>query len=151
MPSKEKLWESKNHHGNIIFKFMTTIPSDPIADLLTRIRNAAMARKDMVVVPYTRQKMDILKVLRSRKFISDFQKEKKGDFEEIEIVLAQEKAGITLTRISKPGQRIYIKSVNLRKVNGGLGVAILSTPKGIMSGEEAIKAKVGGELLCEVY
>jgi small subunit ribosomal protein S8 len=130
---------------------MTTIPSDPIADLLTRIRNAAMARKDVVAVPYTRQKMDILKVLKNRKFISDFQKGKKGDFEEIEIVLSQEKAGITLKRISKPGQRIYVKSVSLRKVNGGLGVAIISTPKGIMSGEEAIKAKVGGELLCEVY
>ncbi len=130
---------------------MTTIPSDPIADLLNRIRNAEKARKDVITVPYARQKMDILQVLKNRRFIADFKKEKTGDFNEIQINLSQERSGLTLKRISKPGQRIYKKSSELKKVNGGLGVAIVSTPKGIISGEEAIKAGVGGELLCEVY
>jgi small subunit ribosomal protein S8 len=128
-----------------------TTSSDPIADLLNRIRNAEKARKDVISVPYSRQKMDILQVLKKRKFIADFKKENPGDFDEIEITLSQEKSGVTLKRISKPGQRIYIKSTEIKKINGGLGVAILSTPKGIISGEEAIKARVGGELLCEVY
>jgi small subunit ribosomal protein S8 len=130
---------------------MTTIPNDPIADLLTRIRNAGKARKDAFVIPYSGIKFDILKVLKRRSFVTDFNKVKNGDFDEIEVTLNQDKNGITLKRISKPGQRIYIKNGNIKKVNGGLGVAIISTPKGIMSGEEAIKAKVGGELLCEIY
>jgi small subunit ribosomal protein S8 len=130
---------------------MTTIPSDPIADLLNRIRNAEKARKDVLAVPFGRQKMDILQVLKNRGFIADFKKEKSGNFDDLVITLNQGKTGITLKRISKPGQRIYIKSTEVKKVNGGLGVAIISTPKGIISGEEAVKAGVGGELLCEVY
>lgn len=130
---------------------MTTIPNDPIADLLTRIRNAAKARKDVIAIPYARQKMDILKVLRDRKFIADYGKEKNGDFDEIKVTLSPEKAGITLKRVSKPGQRIYVKSANVRKINGGLGVSIISTPKGVMTGEQAKKANLGGEILCEIY
>jgi small subunit ribosomal protein S8 len=130
---------------------MTTIPNDPIADLLTRIRNAGKVRKDALTLPYSRVKLDILKVLKARKFITDFNKVKNGEFDEIEVSLNQEQPSITLKRISKPGQRIYIKNSNIKKVEGGLGVAIISTPKGIMSGEDALKAKLGGELLCEVY
>lgn len=127
---------------------MTT---DPIADLFTRIRNAANARKDNLVVPHSKMKMAILEVLKKRGFIAEFSKIKNGNFEEIEVELQQDKGSITLKKVSKPGQRIYIKSANLRKVNGGLGVAIVSTSKGIMSAEEAQKNKLGGELICEVY
>jgi small subunit ribosomal protein S8 len=130
---------------------MTTIPNDPIADLLTRIRNAAKARKDVVTLPYAKQKMDILKVLKEKKFITDYKKEKVGDFDEISITLSPERADMTLKRVSKPGQRIYVKSASLRKVNGGLGVSIVSTPKGVMTGDQAKKGNLGGEVLCEIY
>jgi small subunit ribosomal protein S8 len=125
--------------------------TDTIADLLTRIRNGYKARKDTVIVPYSRQKMDILKVLKNRKFIAEFKEIKEGKFTEIEIELNAELADVTLRRISKPGQRIYVKNGSIHKVHGGLGVAIISTPKGIMTGEEAKKMNLGGELICEVY
>lgn len=125
--------------------------TDPIADLLTRIRNAAMARKDNVVVPYSRMKMSVLKVLQEKGFIQEFNNVKNNDFEEINIVLNPMRKDISLKKISKPGQRIYVKTTELKKINGGLGVAVVSTPKGIMSGEEAKKQNLGGELICEIY
>ena len=124
---------------------------DPIADLLTRIRNAGTARKENLTIPCSKMKIDILKVLKTRGFITEFNKVKNNEFDEIEIILNPDRDAITLKQISKPGQRIYVKSSTLRKVNGGLGVAIISTPKGVISGEEAKKLKVGGELICEVY
>ncbi len=125
--------------------------TDPIADLLTRIRNAYHARKDNVVVPHSKIKAAVLQVLKDRKFIHDFKEIKNNGFTEIEITLHHDISELNLKRVSKPGQRIYIKSDLMKKINGGLGVAIISTSKGIMSGEEAQKLKVGGELLCEVY
>lgn len=125
--------------------------TDPIADLLTRIRNASMARKDTVTVPYSKMKMAVLKVLQHRGFVQEFNNLKNNDFEEITIVLNPQRKDISLKKVSKPGQRIYIKTTQIRKINGGLGVAIVSTPKGIMSGEEARKQKLGGELICEVF
>jgi small subunit ribosomal protein S8 len=125
--------------------------TDPIADLLTRIRNAYKARKDIVVIPHSKMKMSILKVLKDRSFVSDFSSKVNDKFEEIEIILNDEIRDISLRKISKPGQRIYIKHTGIKKINGGLGLAILSTPKGIMSGEQAKKQKLGGELICEVY
>ena len=130
---------------------MKTIKIDPIADLLTRIRNASKARKDLLHVPHSKIKLNMLKVMKERGFVTDFRTVKNGNFDEIEVTLNQEKPGLVLKRISKPGQRIYIKSTGLKKVNGGLGVAILSTPKGILTGEEARKMKTGGELLCEIF
>lgn len=124
--------------------------TDPIADLLTRIRNAYNARKDTLSVPHSKTKMAILEVLKSYKFVSDYE-ETKEKLKTISITLNPEKSGLTLKRKSKPGQRLYIKSTNIGKVNGGLGVAILSTPKGIISGYDAKKMNVGGELICEVY
>jgi small subunit ribosomal protein S8 len=130
---------------------MSTFTTDPIADLLTRIRNAGMARKDSLTVPHAKIKVAILDVLKKRGFVADFSKVKTGDFDEIEITLKPDRNDLSLKRISKPGQRIYVKSATLKKVNGGLGLAILSTPKGVMSGEEAKKMKLGGELLCEIF
>jgi small subunit ribosomal protein S8 len=125
--------------------------TDPIADLLTRIRNASMARKDNVVVPYSRMKMSVLKVLQEKGFIQEYNNVKNNDFEEINIVLNPMRKDISLKKISKPGQRIYVKTTELKKINGGLGVAVVSTPKGIMSGEEAKKQNLGGELICEIF
>lgn len=125
--------------------------TDPIADLLTRIRNAYRARKDVVTVPSSKLKIAVLEVLEKRNFIADFEVTKSGNKETIVINLHENKTYITLKRMSKPGQRIYIKSTALKKINGGLGVAIVSTSQGVMSGEEAKKLKLGGELICEVY
>ena len=125
--------------------------TDPIADLLTRIRNAYKARKDIVVVPHSKMKMAVLNVLKQRNFISGFESKTTDKFEEIEIKLNDEVRAISLKKVSKPGQRIYIKSSGIKKINGGLGLSVLSTSKGIMSGEEARKQKLGGELICEVY
>jgi small subunit ribosomal protein S8 len=125
--------------------------TDPIADLLTRIRNAARAQKETVTVPYSNVKVGILKVLHQKKFIQEFSVVEEGAFREIKIILNSEKREIHLRRISKPGQRLYSKTSNLKKIYGGLGVTVLSTSRGIMSGEEAKRLNIGGEILCEVY
>ncbi len=126
--------------------------TDPIADLLTRIRNATMARKDHITVPYSGVKMDILRVLKEKGFIETFEEVNNGHFKEMSVVLGQHTGrNLTLKRISKPGQRIYVKNRQLKKIHGGMGISILSTPKGIMSQEKAKKMNLGGELICEIY
>ena len=104
--------------------------TDPIADLLTRIRNAVMARKDRLTVPHSKLKMGILKVLKEKGFVANVETVKNGDFQEINIVLNDPRRGLehfstvhslTLKKISKPGQRIYVKSSQLKKIHGGLG------------------------------
>jgi len=125
--------------------------TDPISDLLTRIRNASMARKDTVTMPFSKMKMAVLKVLQNKGFIQEFNNVKNNDFEEINVVLIPGRKDISLKKVSKPGQRIYVKTSQIKKINGGLGVAVISTPKGIMSGEEAKKQKLGGEYICEIF
>ncbi len=127
------------------------LTTDPIADLLTRIRNATMARKDFVTVPFSNLKMAVLKVLLSKGFVKEAEVETNGSFQEIKITLNPEKGKFHLKKISTPGQRIYISTSSIKKINGGLGVSVLSTSKGVMSGEEAKKQNLGGELICEVY
>jgi len=125
--------------------------TDPIADLLTRIRNGYMSRKDTVTIPYSGTKMDVLEVMKQRHFIEDFKKVTNNKFQEIEVILNPSLGRVNLKRVSKPGQRIYIKAVGMKKINGGMGVAIVSTPKGIMSGEKAKEQNLGGELICEIF
>ncbi len=127
--------------------------TDPIADLLIRIKNAARARKETVSMPYSKVKEQILGNLKKRHFIEEFTVEagSKPTHKNLLITLGNGHRDIEVKRISKPGQRIYIKSGDIKKVHGGLGVAILSTPGGIVTGEEAVKMKMGGELICEVY
>ncbi|MBU1992683.1 MAG: 30S ribosomal protein S8 [Patescibacteria group bacterium] len=125
--------------------------TDPIADLLTRIRNATSAGHDFTRVPYSKIKENILVVLKNNGFIESYQKAKSGKFDELVIDLKKGKKSIHLKRISKTGQRIYIKRKELKSIRSGLGLNILSTPKGIMTGEEARKQNLGGELICEVY
>jgi len=126
--------------------------TDPIADLLTRIRNASRAHHDNVTIPHSKIKVGILEILKKMKFVKDFKVEtNKYGFKEIGVELLETQSKITLNRVSKPGQRIYVKSADLKAVKSGLGITILSTSKGIMTNLQARKENLGGELLCEIY
>jgi small subunit ribosomal protein S8 len=125
---------------------------DPIADLLTRIRNGYLARLHEISVPYSKMKAEILRILKKNGYIVDFAlSEDKRSFAVSLQDVRKSKYIPTLKRISRPGQRIYIKSVDVRKSRNGVGIYILSTPKGVVTGYEAHSLGVGGELLCEIY
>jgi small subunit ribosomal protein S8 len=129
--------------------------TDPIADMLTRIRNANMVSHPTVNVPASKLKIQLAKLLKEEGYIADYEVAEVGKFKEIVITLkydANGKSVITkLERISKPGLRHYSKAKNLQKVLGGMGVAIVSTPKGLLTDRKARKENVGGEVLCYVY
>lgn len=125
--------------------------TDPIADLLTRIRNAVKARHSKTVVAYSKLKVAILEVLKKNKFIDDYKVVKNNSYSEIEIDLNVTFQSLHLKRVSKPGQRIYIKTGQLKAVLNGYGIGIISTPKGVMSTHEAKKTGLGGELICEIW
>ena len=124
--------------------------TDPIADLLTRVRNGQMARKERVEVPYSKLKFELLGVMAKKGFINGYKQDKSGKFPVIQVDLNSIKK-LVLKRASKPGQRIYIGRDEIKKVLNGYGISILSTSKGLMTGDEARKQGVGGELLCEIY
>ncbi len=125
--------------------------TDPIADLLTRIRNAVKAKHSKTVVAYSKLKIAILEVLKKNKYINDYKVIKVGSFDHIEIVLNTAYEEMHLKRISKPGQRIYVKKGELKSVLNGYGIGVISTPKGVMTTMEARKTGLGGELLCEIW
>jgi small subunit ribosomal protein S8 len=129
--------------------------TDPIADMLTRIRNAVMARHDYVLVPSSRMKLSIAKILREEGFISDYEVLKGKPQRVIKIYLkyAENKEPVLsgLKRVSKPGLRIYVQRKEIPRVYGGLGIAILSTPKGVIAGQQAWRQGMGGELLCYIW
>ena len=125
--------------------------SDPIADLLTRIRNAVKAHHQTVEVPYSKIKENILQILKKHNFIEDYTVVKTGQFPMLEITLNEERKELNLTRVSKPGQRIYIKKEQLKQIRSGLGLTIVSTSQGLMTNSEAHRKSLGGELICEVY
>lgn len=125
--------------------------TDPIADLLTRIRNAQNAGHKSVTIPYSKVKEGIVKILTEKHWITKYEMVGNPPMQEINVILNQERGTIELRRISKPGQKIYMKQKNIKKVKNGLGIAIISTSKGIMTGEEAYKSHLGGEMLCEIY
>lgn len=125
--------------------------TDPIADLLTRMRNGVKARQLKTVAPYSKIKISILDTMKKRHFIKDYRVVKNGAFNEIEIELSDTIKELNIKRISKPGKRVYVKKENIKSVIHGYGLAIYSTPQGILSGEEAFKKGVGGEYLCEVW
>lgn len=124
--------------------------TDPIADMLTRIRNAQMAMKESVVVPYSKIKEQICLVLKNDKFIESYAVEKNGDFKELKISFLEERPSLSIKRVSKPGQRIYVKSDEIPKIKNGMGIAVLSTSSGVMNGYKAKSAGLGGELLCVI-
>ncbi|MDR2657517.1 MAG: 30S ribosomal protein S8 [Oscillospiraceae bacterium] len=129
--------------------------TDPIADMLSRIRNALVARHDMVVIPASNMKKSIARILLSEGFIRSFDVLHDGPQGNIRIILKytpDKKSVITgLKRISRPGLRVYTGADEVPKVLGGLGLAILSTPKGILTDKDARKQAVGGEVLAYVW
>jgi len=128
--------------------------TDPIADLLTRVRNAAMARHDSVNVPASKMKIAVAKILKDEGFISDFSIVKGEPQRTIKITLKyidKQPAFIGLERVSKPGLRVYSGKKEIPRVYGGLGIAVISTSKGLMTGREAWKKNIGGEVLCYVW
>jgi small subunit ribosomal protein S8 len=131
--------------------------TDPIADMLTRIRNASRARHQRVSVPWSRLKESIIKILIEEGYLKDQKKVKAavGGGEEIVIQLKFDRENrpiiAGLKRVSTPGRRVYVSSKAMAPVRKGLGVHVLSTPKGILVDREAQKAKVGGELICSVW
>ena len=130
--------------------------SDPIADMLTRIRNANTAKHDTVDVPASKMKIAIANILLDEGYIAKYDLVEDGHFQTIHITLKygvdkNEKVISGLKRISKPGLRVYASTENIPQVLGGLGTAILSTNKGVVTDKEARKLGVGGEVLCFIW
>lgn len=129
--------------------------NDPIADMLTRIRNACMVRHTNVAMPSSKMKVAIAEILKREGFIRDFKIEEGQPFDTIQITLkytSDRRPVITgLKRVSKPGLRIYTGRADIPRVRNGLGLSILSTPKGVMAGHEAWQEHVGGEVLCYIW
>jgi small subunit ribosomal protein S8 len=129
--------------------------NDPVGDMLTRIRNASRARHDKVVIPSSKLKIEIARVLKSEGFIADYVEHTEGPQGEITVQLkyGPDKSPVIvgIRRISRPGLRRYVPVRDIPRVLGGLGTSILSTSKGILADGEARKQNVGGELICTVY
>ncbi len=129
--------------------------SDPIADMLTRIRNAIMVRHDSVLVPASRMKLSIAKVLKEEGFISNYEVVRGKPHRIIKLYLKYSDKNQPvlsgLERVSKPGLRVYAGRKEIPRVSGGLGIAILSTSKGVTTGQQAWRQGLGGELLCYVW
>jgi small subunit ribosomal protein S8 len=131
--------------------------SDPIADMLTRIRNAATSRHEKVDIPSSKMKVAIAGVLKDEGFIRDYEISTEEDAVQSDLSVrlsydSSNKPVITgLKRVSRPGLRVYVQRREVPRVFGGLGVAILSTSQGIMTGQEARRRQVGGEILCYVW
>lgn len=129
--------------------------TDPIADMLARIRNALLVRHKTVEIPASKMKLAIARILKEEGYIEDYRFLQEGPQGKIELVLKYDEnkrpviAG--MRKISKPGRRVYVKKDELPKVLGGYGIAIISTSQGIMTDHEARKRGIGGEVICEVW
>jgi small subunit ribosomal protein S8 len=132
---------------------MTT--SDPLADMFTRIRNAASARHDEVRIPASSVKRAVAEVLREEGFIRGITEEAEGPrhYLKLDLTYAEDRRSVLsgIRRVSRPGLRVYVNKREIPRVFGGLGVAIMSTSQGVMSGREAWRRKIGGEVLCYVW
>ena len=128
---------------------------DPIGDMLTRIRNGQMRSLNKIKIPFSKFRFKILEVLKKEGYIIDFyQDENKDKIKSIIVVLKYYEGQPVIKeikRISKPGRRVYSRAVSVPKVKNGLGLAILSTSRGVMSDAEAIKNNLGGEVICRVF
>jgi len=129
--------------------------SDPLGDMLTRIRNGQMAKKSSVVAPASKLRSNVLEVLKREGFIRSFEvSESRAGIREIKVELKYFEGAPAIqeiSRVSKPGRRVYSKIKDLPVVFNGLGISIISTPRGVMSDAEAREANVGGEVLCQVF
>ena len=129
--------------------------SDPIADMLTRIRNAIMARHESVLVPASRMKLYIAKILRQEGFIADYEVQGNQPHRHIKIMLRyidDNRSIISgLKRVSKPGLRVYVQRNEIPRIYGGQGITVVSTSMGVMTGSKAWRQGIGGELLCYIW
>ena len=129
--------------------------TDPVADFLTRIRNAMRARHQKLDVPASKLKAEIARILKEEGYIANYKPTEEDGMKVIRVYLKyntnNESVIRDLKRVSRPGCRVYQGKNEIRRVQGGLGIAILTTPKGVMTGRQARREGVGGELLCEVW
>lgn len=128
--------------------------TDPIADMLTRIRNAVAVKKAEVLIPFSKVKFNIAKVLEKENYVGKVEKVEQNRMPNIKIVLKYDEGRPAIThlkRISKPGQKIYINNQEIKKVLNGYGLSIISTSRGILTDQEARYQKLGGELMCEIW
>ena len=128
--------------------------TDPIADFLTRIRNACSAQQEQVLIPFSKMKAELSRILQEEGYIWGYEVDTTATHPRLKLKLKyQDKAAVIrkIDRVSKPGLRKYVGSDEIPRVLGGLGISILSTPRGIMTGAKARRAKVGGELLATVW
>src|SRR5512143_3161056 len=129
--------------------------TDPVADFLTRIRNGIRARQQKVDVPASKLKLELARILKEEGFISNFKSTEEEGRKVLRVYLKygnnNEAAISNLARVSRPGCRVYVRRTEIPRVLGGLGINILTTPKGVMTGRQARKAGLGGELLCEIW
>lgn len=128
--------------------------TDPITDMLNHIRNAKAVQKTEVLVPFSNIKQEIANILSKEGFVGEVKKAVKGKQKALKIALKYDNgvpAISGLERVSKPGQRIYSGSAELKKVHGGYGISIVSTSKGLMTNKEAKKLKLGGEVICQIW
>jgi small subunit ribosomal protein S8 len=127
---------------------------DPIANMLSGIKNAQSRKKNEIISPYSNLKFGIAKLLKKEGYLKDVVKIKEGNKSDLKITLAYENGEPKISgieRISKPGCRIYRNHQHIRKVLNGMGIAIISTSQGVLTGEQARKKKIGGEIICEIY
>jgi len=129
--------------------------TDPIADMLTRIRNGITSRHDRIELPSSKLKVEVAKILKSEGFISNFKVVEEGPQPTLRVYLKYADDGEPvihgIERISRPGRRVYRGKEDIPQVLGGLGLAIVSTSQGVLSGHEAVRKGVGGEVLCQVW
>jgi small subunit ribosomal protein S8 len=126
------------------------ILSDPIGDLITRMRNAQHARRPTCAAPWSQIKQDLLEVLKREGWIADVQVIGEAPKQELEVTFVEGKPALELKRISRPGQRVYTQAAEMKPVLRGFGIAILTTSQGLLTDKEAKKKKVGGEILCTI-
>ncbi len=128
--------------------------TDPITDMLNKIRNAQAVGKTEVLLPFSKFKNEIAHILSKNGFVGEVKKATKGKSKSLKINLKYDN-GVSaiegVKRISRPGQRIYVTYHNIKKVKGGFGISVISTPKGLMTNNQARKAKLGGEVLLEIW
>lgn len=130
------------------------VSTDPLADMLTRIRNAAAVNKDAVSMPHSNLKEAVAKILSSNNFVGAVSVNDEGLVKQLVIDLARSNGRQVITevtRMSKPGRRLYSNADSIPTYKGGRGIVIISTSKGIMTGQEAKKQRLGGELICQIY
>src|SRR6201993_2428061 len=129
--------------------------TDPVADMLTRVRNALQARHQKVDIPASKLKLEIARILKEEGYISNYKATEEEGHKLLRVYLKygnnNEATISNLARVSSPGCRVYVRRTEIPRVLGGMGINILTTPRGVMTGRQARKEGVGGELLCEIY